>query len=129
MKYLLPYVLIAASMLAFAQQPPSGAEEAKPAVEKPATEQPADPCRDIEDAPQEGSPAPGSGIKPEAGTEQPPEGCKDKEDEAPEVAAGVQATEPPEPPAETGDSDPDDEDFTPGEEISKDYPVPLPSDI
>ena len=39
----------------------------------------------------------------------------------------------PEPPPEPDDaaleSNPDDEDFTPGEEISEDYPVPLPSDI
>lgn len=30
---------------------------------------------------------------------------------------------------EEQESDPDDEDFTPTEEISEDYPVPLPSDI
>lgn len=33
------------------------------------------------------------------------------------------------PPEESGETDARDEDFKPSEEISEDYPVPLPSDI
>ncbi len=47
-----------------------------------------------------------------------------KSPKAPVAAAKANDT-----PDDGGDDGPDDEDFVPSEEISEDYPVPLPSDI
>lgn len=103
MKPLLLTFLISFCGMAFAQAP-SGQEQPEAPQEEAAGEGPAASDR-VQDA------------APEAQQENPETGG---------AADAVEETLPPEPPEET---DLAGDEFEPGEEISEDYPVPLPSDI
>ena len=131
----LAVTMAAPSMTVFAQA------AAAPAPGETTTEEPADPCAappvdvaaDAPAAPDQPSPEPGAkqdelGRVGADGLPCPP--LEQPAGATPEVPADASEDEspdenlPPEPP-ETGKA----EDFEPDEEISEDYPVPLPSDI
>ncbi len=76
------------------------------------------PATEVEVA--EGAQAPAASL---AGEAENAEGAFSEEDLIP---AGVEEQAPPAPPEQTADPE---EEFTPEDEISEDYPVPLPSDI
>ena len=122
MKRLFIYLLVVGSITVFAQQMASEmAGEAS--GEEPGKEQPANPGQDNADgSPQEpGAADEGNGedMAERPADEQPSE-------KPGSSSAGGSDDQAPKP----GDDDgPSDEDFEPDEEISEDYPVPLPSDI
>jgi len=151
MKRILLYLLLMASLAVYAQEQ---ADDAEPVA--PETEQPANPDPEGEDSsgdiPAEDDLDADTDLEPEAGLE--PETEPEVEvglepETEPEVEAGPEAeagleleTEPEigtteiisedgtehEAGAE-GETGPEDSEFIPEEEISEDYPVPLPSDI
>lgn len=122
MKRILFCLLVVFSLTVFAQ-PQSGNDDA---VET-RTVQLGDPCKDVEDKSLDSSDGSRSGEEAETPAQQLADDCEDNEPQDPlDVTAADDEEEPMEVPEE---SDPDDEDFKPSEEISEDYPVPLPSDI
>ena len=109
MKRLLLYLLVTVSVAVFAQRQTDNSDEAKTQ-----TEQPADAGQSSEGALLEASGETGTGDATEHQPEQPANASQDNENEPLEASS------------ETG---PDDIDFKPSDEISEDFPVPLPSDI
>ena len=124
MKRMLLYLLVVFSLTVYAQQQSDNGETVEPR-----TAQPAEPCKDIDDDSQDTSGGARSGDETEIPAEQRSDPCKDNEIERQDpldmTAADVkeETNEAPE------ESNPNDADFKPSEEISEDYPVPLPSDI
>ena len=106
---ILLYLLVGFSQVVFAQQQPGVGD-----AEEPPTTQLADPCKTLDDGPQGDPDGTRSGDEAGFPAGQQSIDCGDDEGE-PQDALLV--------------SEPDDEDFEPDEEISEDYPVPLPSDI
>ena len=115
MKRILLYFLMAFSMAVFAQpQAGDSAPDSAPDTNEAQiqTEQPPDAAQGSEEETLEASDKTGNGD--EAVAQQSADTGQDAENESPEILQ---------------ETDPDDSDFKPGEEISEDYPVPLPSDI
>ena len=103
------YLLVGFSQVTFAQQQP-GIDD----VEESGINQPADPCKSVDDGLQDNLDGTRSGDELGSPAELPSIDCGDNEGEPQDALVGAEA---------------DDEDFEPDEEISEDYPVPLPSDI
>ena len=128
MKYALLTLLLAGSLAALAQQPPTEGEDGQAGSEPAA----AGAC--VTRGGDDGGRPPGETEDP---GEDPRTACPGDEpgivaDAAEGAAAPRAALEPPAEPVQDEDveaGEPDDADFQPDEEISEDYPVPLPSDI
>jgi hypothetical protein len=119
MKRLSIYLLLVFSMAVVAQQVVEQAEEPDPVAEQTGEAVP----DDGSDPPEAGDEGDAPGIPGELADETESGSTSQAEDE--------QAVEPPdaEDSEEGEDPGPDEGEFTPEEEISEDYPVPLPSDI
>ena len=113
MKRILLYLLMAISMAAIAQQQ-AGDGAGNSHAAQAQSEQRSDTAQGSEDETLDTSTSNEDGDDAETQAEQAPDTGQHSEDEHSEL---LQQT------------DPDDSDFEPGEEISEDYPVPLPSDI
>ncbi len=113
MKRIFLYLLMAISVAVFAQQQASDDADSVDETQAPA-EQPAGTEKDSEEGAPEGSGKTAKGNEELIQSEPIAENGQDNEDGPFQVS---------------GESDPDDSDFDPDEEISEDYPVPLPSDI
>lgn len=125
--------MVAGALAAHAQQP-SNEEE----IPVDAADQAADPCAEFDPELVQGVLAgePGTAVREPASTEEgeparPPLSAACLEHlQAQRLAEGAQrGAEGEKTDAKAEDSQPSDEDFDPDEEISEDYPVPLPSDI
>jgi len=119
LKRLIIYLFLVVSIAVYAQKQ---AEDADSSKEKPVTEQPEASGEDsAAESPDEPVPAVEEGS--DDASEQPGE-------QSPELTGETSAEESDSEVAEpVDDSGPSVEDFEPDEEISEDYPVPLPSDI
>ncbi len=113
MKRILLYVLMALSMAVFAQQQAGDSADDSDGAQTE-TEQPADAGQGSEDEALKASAKINNADEAVSKTEKPTTTGQDSENESREASE---------------DTDPDDRDFKPDEEISEDYPVPLPSDI
>ena len=123
MKRILIFLLFAFALTVYAQQQ-SGEGQAEETPATPAVED----CERAGDEPVDTTDPAVPGAEGETGDEQLSGNCEEQDEAQGSLDENdlVQETEPAEVPLE---SNPDDEDFRPGEEISEDYPVALPSDI
>ena len=120
MKRIFLYLLMAISVAVFAQQQasdePGSSDETQAAAEQPAGTE-----KDSEENAPDGSGKTGEGNEELIQNEAIAENGQENED-GPFQASGDSDRD-------FTNFDPDDNDFDPDEEISEDYPVPLPSDI
>ncbi len=120
MKRIFLYLLMAISVAVFAQQQASDDADSVDETQAPA-EQPAATEKDSEENAPDGSGKTGKGNEELIQNEPIAENGQDNKD------GPIQASGESDP--DYTNFDPDDTDFDPDEEISEDYPVPLPSDI